>query len=50
MRKKHPTLGKRALAERYFLRKDESKAIIDGDSPILENNTNKEFLKFKSHK
>lgn len=52
MRKKHPTLGKKALAERYFIRKDETKTeiSIDQDSPILNKNSDLEYLKFKNHK
>lgn len=51
MSKKHPTLGKKALTNMYFLRK-EQKADPEGqieESPILENSTPR-YLKFKNYK
>lgn len=52
MRKKHPTLGKRALAERYFIRKEEPKdeLMLDQDSPISDKTDATEYLKFRNHK
>lgn len=50
--KKHPTLGKRALAEMYFLRPNpyiEPKSITE-DSPILVNTGDEKYLKIKNYK
>lgn len=53
MYKKHPTLGKIALAKLYFLRKhdnSEPKNLNEG-SPILESHISKDgYLKFKNQK
>lgn len=53
LRKKHPTLGKKRIAEMYFLRKDEipaNDATVDQDSPIVSKDTDESYIKFKNHK
>jgi len=53
MSKKHPTLGKKRLANMYFLRTNESldPKKIDENSPILESTISKDgYLKFKNYK
>jgi retron-type reverse transcriptase len=52
MRKKHPTLGKRALAKMYLLRADPQIDLesVTEDSPIMTNATKDGYLKMKNVK
>jgi hypothetical protein len=51
MRDKHPTLGKRTLAEMYFLRKDvKLEGELDQNSPLPDETAKKGYLNFKNYK
>ena len=51
MRAKHPTLGKIALAEMYFLRKNTNiEGEIDQDSPMPDVSVKKGYRMFKNYK
>lgn len=50
MIKKHPTLGKIGLAEKYFLRKHGTADEIDPNSPIPDVTDRKGLIKFKNYK
>nr|AYE93198.1 hypothetical protein C0995_000021 [Termitomyces sp.] len=51
MRAKHPTLGKIALAEMYFLRKNTViEGVVDQDSPMPNESVKKGYRLFKNYK
>lgn len=51
LRAKHPTLGKIALAEMYFLRKNTAiEGEIDQDSPMPDESVKKGYRTFKNYK
>ena len=51
MRKKHPKVGKRRLAELYFLRKvvDDDTVNVTEDSPLIADKDSEGFRKMKGY-
>jgi hypothetical protein len=51
MRAKHPTLGKKNLAEMYFLRKNTKlEGEIDHNSPLPEESDKEGYKSFKNYR